>query len=43
MVLGGYNVSLNKEHVKNEKLYSCIGHDTIVDLRHVFLKFGCEV
>lgn len=43
MVVGGYNVNPNKEHVKNEMLHSSIRHDTIVDLRHVFMKFGCEV
>ncbi len=43
MVVGGYNVNINKEHAKNEKLYFSIGHDTIVDLKHVFMKFGYEV
>jgi hypothetical protein len=43
MVVGGYNVNPNKEHVKNEKLHPSIRHDTIVDLKHVFVKFGCEV
>jgi hypothetical protein len=43
MIIGGYNVNPNKEHVKNEKLHSSIRHDTIVDLRHIFVKFGCEV
>jgi hypothetical protein len=43
MVVGGYNVNSNKQHVKNEKLHCSIRHDTIVDLRHIFVKFGCEV